>query len=143
MIISTETICSLALSLIKCVADAFDDVWNNDFRLEKEINTAYGVTAVISVNLNYTIPGEEDNRSSISIDIYGTSVFKISFKYNEITDDDWKLTDFKDSRDRNKDNRDRKWLLLNVASEALVMLMMDMVHEYSSECPSLSLELDK
>lgn len=142
MISSTETICSLALSLIKCMADAFDDVLNNDFRLEKEINTAYGVTAVISVNLNYTIPGE-DNRSSISIDIYGTSVFKISFKYNEFTDDDWKLTDFKDNRDRNKYNRDRKWLLLNVASEALVWLMIDMVHEYSSECPSLSLEPDK
>lgn len=113
MISSTKTICSLALSLIKCMADAFDDVLNNDFRLEKEINTAYGVTAVIS------------------------------FKYNEFTDDDWKLTDFKDNRDRNKYNRDRKWLLLNVASEALGRLMIDMVHEYSSECPSLSLEPDK
>lgn len=142
MIISTKTICSLALSLIKCMADAFDDVMNNDFGLKKEINTAYGVTAVVSVNLNHNIPGE-DNLSSISIDIDDTSVFKISFKYNEFTDDDWKLNAFNDNRARNNDNRDKYWLLLNVSSEALVKLMMDMVHEYSRICPSLSLELDE
>ena len=121
------------------MADAFSDVQNNDFGLKKEINTAYGVTAVVSINLNYNIPGE-DNRSSISIDIDDTPVFKISFKYNEFTDDDWKLDAFNWKLDTFNNNSDKKLLLLNVASEALASLMMDMIHEYSTRCPSLQPE---
>ena len=135
MISSTKTFTSLALSLIKCMADAFSDVNNNDFGLDEEINTAYGVTAVVSININYTIP-LENNKSSISIDIDDRSIFKISFKYNEFRDNDWKLVTFDDNRDSN-DDRDKNILLLNVASEALVKLMMDMVHEYSTLYPSL------
>lgn len=129
MISYTETLINMALSLIKCTADAFDDVEISDFKMCKEINTAYDVDAVVSINLKYNIPGE-DNRSSISIDIDDTPVFKISFKYNGFTDDDWKLDAF-------NNNSDKNLLLLNVASEALASLMMDMVHEYSTRDPSL------
>lgn len=129
MISYTKTLIDMALTLIKCTDDAFDDVENSDFKLCKEINTAYGVAAVVSINIHYTFPFN-DSKSSISISVDNASVFEISFKHNERCDDDWKLDAF-------KNNSDKNLLLLNVASEALASLMMDMVHEYSTRDPSL------
>ena len=125
MIRDTLTLCSLASTLLKCMQDT-ENVRGHrgGLALDREIKTTYGVAVYVSVDMQY---GWDDafgdyNRSSISIEIDNKSIFKISFNY---IDDDWKLDTFNDDRKRKTQRK------LNAASEALVKLMMDMVHASS------------
>lgn len=125
MIRDTLTLCSLASTLLKCIQDT-ENVrgQRGGLALDREIKTTYGVAVYVSLDMQY---GWDDafgdyNRSSISIEIDNKSIFKISFNY---IDDDWKLDTFNDDRKRKTQRK------LNAASEALVKLMMDMVHASS------------
>lgn len=119
MIRDTLTLCSLASALLNCILDT-ENLRGHRGRIDlgnKEIETTYGVTVYVSIDMLYG--WDYDNRASMSIDIDNKSIFKISFKY---IDDDWKLVTFNDDRDMNKYRK------LNAASEALIKLMMNMVH---------------
>jgi hypothetical protein len=124
MIRDTLTLCSIASTLLKCIQDT-ENVrgQRGGLALSREIKTTYGIAVYVSVDMTY---GWDDaygnNRSSISIEIDNKSIFKIYFKY---IDDDWKLVTFNDDRKRKTQRK------LNAASEALVKLMMDMVHASS------------
>jgi hypothetical protein len=119
MIRDTLTLCSIASALLNCILDT-ENLRGHRGRIDlgnKEIETTYGVTVYVSIDMLYG--WDYDNRASMSIDIDNKSIFKISFKY---IDDDWKLVTFNDDRDMNKYRK------LNAASEALIKLMMNMVH---------------
>lgn len=124
MITNTSTLCSIASALIKCIQDTWEyrDCTGRRGRLglSRGIETTNGA-AYISVDMvEYAHPDFDYNESSISIEIDNRLIFKIKFKYIN----DWKLDAF-------IDNSNKNLILLDVASEALIKMMMDMVHATS------------